>query len=89
VLSGQSTVSSLYEILYCDKGSADGVALGWTFEAAVPGQERELTLGRVVRVDPHASFIRLVRMYQPVQVGDGARLFANSAAASARARRGG
>ena len=71
-------MAAAHDILMVNKGGEDGVALGWLFELVVPGRDRELTSGRVVRVDPRASFVQLRKIYQPVQAGDRARLSPSS-----------
>ena len=67
-------MSSAHDVLMMDKGRTDGVQLGWMFTLIVPGQEHGLTSGRVIRVDPRSSFVKLKKIYQFVQIGARARL---------------
>jgi hypothetical protein len=85
--SGGSIDSTMDDAVILDRGSADGVGLGWFCEFPLPGQERNLTYGRVVRVSPHAATVLLMRLYEPVQVGDRARLSSGAPAAGAKPSR--
>ena len=77
---GRTSVSIPHDIVQLDRGSADGVALGWLAQACVPGKESELTFGRVVRVGRKSCFIRIAKIYQPLETGDPIRLFFAGAA---------
>jgi len=62
------------DTLIVDRGSADGVAVAWLCEIPLPGRDRQLTYGRVVKVTPHQSFVTVMKIFTPVQLGDQARL---------------
>lgn len=85
--SGATTSAAMRDAVILDRGAADGVGLGWFCEFTMPGQEQNLTYGRVVRVGPHACTVMLIRLYEPVQVGDRARLSSGVPAAGAKASR--
>jgi hypothetical protein len=70
-----------------DRGSADGVSMAWLCEVVTPGKDQPPTYGRVVKVTPHASFVTLMKVYAPVQVGDQARLSGRPLTATGRGAR--
>jgi hypothetical protein len=75
----RNSINGPNDIIQLDRGSADGVALGWLAQAQMPGKESELTYGRVVRVGRNSCFIRIAKIYQPLISGDPVRLsFAGS-----------
>ncbi len=81
---GRSFVGTSDQVLCVDRGSAEGIGLAWLCEFAVPGKDRQVTWGRVVKVDRHACHVALMKLYQPVRIGDEARL--SDGAVPARAR---
>jgi len=83
---GAATLTRSDDVLELDRGSADGVSLAWLCEFAVPGRDRQVTWGRVVKVEQHSSHVAVMKLYQPVHVGDVARLSDGGAATSGRAR---
>ncbi|MEK7477354.1 MAG: hypothetical protein AAB152_17170 [Candidatus Coatesbacteria bacterium] len=70
-----------------DRGSADGVSMAWLCEVVTPGKDQPPTYGRVVKVTPHASFVTIMKVYAPVQVGDQTRLSERPLTTSVRGAR--
>jgi hypothetical protein len=79
--------STMQDAVILDRGAAEGVGLGWLCEFLVPGKDRNLSYGRVVRVGLHACTVMMMRLYDPVQVGDRAKLSSGASAAGVKAAR--
>jgi len=62
------------EYLLVSRGKRHGVGLAWLCEQIIPGKIGGTTYGRVVRVDSETCFVRIMKLYQPVQKGDRVKL---------------
>ncbi len=70
IQSGGRWLRNPREVMQLEAGRDAGVLYGQYFQASIPGYAGKKTYGRVIRVDKESCFLKIMKIYQPLQIGD-------------------